>query len=257
MPSTLGRAGPHHQIPAERGATRARPSAQVLDAVARALGLDRTATSHLHDLADPTRPEPTRPDPTRPDPTRPDPTRPGPAPRRRRAPRRAERLRPSVARLIDSWDNPAYVHGRYLDVFAANRMAVALSPILRPGTNVLRAAFLDPAAQALGAQDSLAGLVGMIRAAAGPDVDDPLLTELVGELSVRSEDFRRLWARHDVRPHPGAGAHLVRHPQVGELELHLDKFAVAGDEDQVLVVYQAEPGSRSAQALSLLATLAV
>ena len=82
------------------------------------------------------------------------------------------------------------------------------------------------------------------------------LAELVGELSVRSDLFRRLWARHDVRRHPGGGVYRVQHPQVGELELRFDKFAVADAADQVLVVYQAEPGSRSAEALALLSTLA-
>jgi len=73
---------------------------------------------------------------------------------------------------------------------------------------------------------------------------------------VKSELFRRSWARHDVRRHPGGGVYRVQHPQVGDLELRFDKFAVADAEDQVLVVYQAKPGSRSAEALALLSTLA-
>ena len=100
-----------------------------------------------------------------------------------------------------------------------------------------------------------AELVAVLRSGAGPDVDDPQLAELVGELSVRSELFRRLWARHDVRRHPGGGVYRTTHPHVGDLELRYDKFTVADAEDQVLVVYQAEPGSTSAEALTLLSSL--
>ncbi|GAB4081834.1 hypothetical protein GCM10028783_27830 [Modestobacter muralis] len=116
---------------------------------------------------------------------------------------------------------------------------------------------LDRVALHLGAQQeaTAAELVAVLRSAAGPDVDDPRLAELVGELSVRSDLFRRLWARHDVHRHPGGGVYRVQHPQVGELELRYEKFAVADADDQVLVVYQAEPGSRSADALALLSAL--
>jgi len=62
-------------------------------------------------------------------------------------------------------------------------------------------------------------------------------------------------ARHDLRRHPGGGVYRLRHPQVGDLALRYDKSTVADAEGQVLVVYQAEPGSRSAEALSLLASL--
>jgi hypothetical protein len=99
-------------------------------------------------------------------------------------------------------------------------------------------------------------VVSALRASVGPDVDDPQLTELIGELSLKSADFRRLWARHDVKPHIGTGVHQLQHPQVGELELHYDKFHLAGADRQMLTVYQAEPGSRSEQALTLLATIA-
>jgi transcriptional regulator with XRE-family HTH domain len=216
----------------EQGRDR-RPSAQVLDAVARALGLDRAATAYLHDLADP-------------------------APRRRRTPESTERVGPSIVQLIESWElTPAYVQGRHLDVLAANRLAVALSPIYEPGANLLRTVLLDTAAQAFlpGWETSVGGLVASLRAAAGADVDDPRLTELVDELSARSELFRRLWPRHDVRPQPGGGVHHMCHPQVGELELRYDKFAVIGAADQLMVIYHAEPATRSAEALAELASL--
>jgi transcriptional regulator with XRE-family HTH domain len=215
----------------EQGRDR-HPSAQVLDALARALQLDQEAAAHLHELA-------------------------APAPRRRR--RRVERVPPGLVQLLQAWHTtPAYVHGRRMDVLAANPLARALSPMFEPGGNVLRAVLLDPAVQALfdGWEERLGAVVAALRAEAGPDVDDPELNELVGELSVRSEAFRRLWSRHDVRAQVGGGVHRLQHPQVGELELHYEKFAVAGAGGQTLVIYHAEPGSRSEQALALLASIA-
>jgi transcriptional regulator with XRE-family HTH domain len=209
------------------------PSAQVLDAIARALRLDADATAHLHELA-------------------------APAGRRRRA-RRPEQVPPSVRQLLDCWPgNPAFVHGRFLDVLAANPLMTALSPMYTPGRNILRAAFLDSAVGDLfhDAELRLENVVSALRASVGPDVDDPGLTELIGELSLKSADFRRLWARHDVKPHVGTGVHRMRHPQVGELELHYDKFHLAGADRQMLTIYQAQPGSPSEQALTLLATIA-
>jgi transcriptional regulator with XRE-family HTH domain len=204
------------------------PSAQVLNAVARALGLDETATAHLHSLAAP----------------------------RRRSRVKLAKIRPSVQLLLDSWKTtPAYVQSRHFDVVAANAIAVAVSPIYTPGENILRSVLLDEAAQALfpGWEGRMPGLVASLRAMAGPDVDDPRLRELVGELSVRSEVFRRLWSRHDVRPYPDGGIHRMDHPQVGALELLYDKFATIDDTGQVLVIYHAEPASRSEEALNLLA----
>ncbi len=117
---------------------------------------------------------------------------------------------------------------------------------------------LDPAVQELydGWEELLGSAVAALRAQAKPDVEDPELNELVGELSVRSEAFRRLWSRHDVRAQVGGGVHRLRHPQVGELELRYEKFAVAGADGQTLVIYHAEPGSRSQQALALPAGIA-
>ena len=158
------------------------PSAQVLDALARVLQLDDYATAHLHRLAAP------------------------PARRRRRTPR-PEKVPASILRLIASWSHtPAYVYGRYMDVLAANPLATAVAPYHAPGHNLVRAAFLDPRVRDMYddweyvTESTVAGL----RALVGPDVDDPRLNELVGELSVRSERFRQLWA--DTTPGPSAVA---------------------------------------------------
>ncbi|GAB1824362.1 helix-turn-helix domain-containing protein [Herbidospora sp. RD11066] len=210
----------------EQGRDR-RPSPQVLDAIARALGLDEDATAHLHALGTPQEP-------------------------RRRRP---ARVRPGVQALLDAWrDTPAYIQGPFQDVLAANRLARVLSPVFTPGGNVLRAVLLDPAAQETlpGWQNHVGNLVAALRALAGPDVDDPRLTDLVGELSVKSEVFRRLWSRHDVKPLAGTGVQHLRNPIVGDLELFYEKFAVAGADGQLLVVYRAEPGTPSSDALTLL-----
>jgi transcriptional regulator with XRE-family HTH domain len=214
----------------EQGRDR-RPSPQVLDAIARALGLDEDATAHLHTLGAPE------------------------TPRRRPRP---ERVRPGMQPLLDAWHHtPAYVQGPFQDVLATNRLAIALSPIFTPGTNILRAVLLDPAVQEFtpGWQNRVGSLVAALRVMAGPDVDDPRLTDLVGELSVKSDLFRRLWSRHDAKPHPGDGLHRLRHPIVGDLDLYYEKFAVTGTDGQLLVVYHAEPGSPSDDALTLLGSL--
>ena len=209
------------------------PSAQVLDALAQALQLDDYATAHLHRLAAP------------------------PARRRRRSPR-PEKVPASILRLIASWSHtPAHVHGRYMDVLAANPLATAVAPYHAPGHNLVRAAFLDPRVRDMYedweyvTESTVAGL----RVLVGPDVDDPRLNELVGELSVRSERFRQLWARHDASP-KRSGTILLDHPQVGPLELSYQKLPIPDTNCQTLVIYHAEPGTPSAQALTLLATTA-
>ena len=103
--------------------------------------------------------------------------------------------------LIQSWtETPAFVEGRYTDVLAANSLATALAPHYAVGTNLVRATFLDPRLREM--YDNWEAIsesaVAALRALVGHDVDDPRLTELVGELSIRCERFRQLWARHDV-----------------------------------------------------------
>jgi hypothetical protein len=152
---------------------------------------------------------------------------------------------------------PAFVEGRYFDVLAANSLAYALSPSLQVGRNRLRAVFLDPAEKALYPDWDLAtaGLVAGFRQSVGSDVDDPGFVQLVGELSLSSERFRRLWARHDVLSFKGAPVRLD-HPQVGELMLSREKLAITGTEGQLLVIYHARPGTSSEEKLDLLASLA-
>ena len=210
------------------------PSRQVLDALARVLQLDEDAAAHLHGLTQ------------------------LPPPRRRRT-SRPERPPEPIIQLMLSWPTtPAYVFGRYLDVLAANPMASALAPWFTAGENLVKGAFLDPRRRELRPdwERSLGGTVAALRANVGPDIDDPRLTELVGELSLRSEEFRQLWARHDVRP-KGSGTTIMLHPQVGRLELSYTKFPIPETDRQTLSVYHAAPRSPSERALALLATTTV
>lgn len=214
----------------EQGRER-HPSAQVVDALARALGLDDDAVAHLHQLA-------------------------SPAVRRRRAPRQ-ERVSPNLLRLMAGWSHtPAVVLGRRLTVLAHNALGGALYAGHTYSADLVRLVFLDPDAREFYPdwERAAANTVAGLRAGAGPDVDDPALVELVGELSLKSESFRRLWARHDIRrkTHETKRFH---HRLVGELTLHYESLTVNSAPGQQLVVYQAEPGSPSEQALALLGSL--
>ncbi|MFC9086431.1 helix-turn-helix domain-containing protein [Nocardiopsis dassonvillei] len=206
----------------EQGRNR-NPSAQVLGSIARALRLDGPSTQYLLGLG--TAPRPSR-----------------------REPRRGETLAPRVLDLLRTVDAPAFVAGRYADVLASNPLARALSPELRPGVNLLRAAFLDT-------DDHLyldrREMVAMFRRRVGTDPRDPRVAQLVEELSLASEAFRRAWARHDVRPPRGG---LVR---VGAMDLNVSKLAIDDTDEQLLVIYHPDRAHpESADRLALLASLA-
>ncbi|CAL9497520.1 hypothetical protein SUDANB15_03349 [Streptomyces sp. enrichment culture] len=214
----------------EQGRDR-NPSAQVLDALARVLRLDDTATAYLHQLA-------------------------APRPRARRRPSRRPSVPPATAQLLESIGLPAFVTDRTLDVIAVNPLAPALVPSVRVGENRLRSFFLDPAERALHADWSrtAAQCVAVFRRRLGSDVDDPRVVRLVGELSLASAEFRKVWARHDVRPVVDKPIRM-NHPQVGELSLTLSKLDVDGPDGLMLAAYHAAPGTGDAERLALLASL--
>lgn len=217
----------------EQGRDR-HPSPLVLDALAAALQLDEAATAHLHQLATP------------------------PA-QRRRARTREETVSPDLARLLDRLgDLPVSVMNRFGDILATTPLAAALMPGLAVGVNAYRATFLDPSLRDLFGDgwDRIArSVVAGLRAVSAEAAGDPRLVALVGELSLESEAFRRLWARHDVRPRVGRGTSVIHHPQVGTVELRYEKLEVSGSPGQTLVIHQPEPGSASERALALLASL--
>ena len=213
----------------EQGRDRT-PSVQVTEAISRVLRLDPDEAAYLHTLA---------------------------RPRPKRAPRqRPEKVTPGTLRLLTALPMPAFVQDRYLNVLAANPMAQALSPNMRPGVNRLLAAFLDPAEKDLHEdwEQSTAAAVGQLRATMGAETSDSRMAALVGELSMKSDRFRRLWATQDVVRRAGGPVRL-RHPEVGDLELHREKLIVAGTEGQLLVIFHADPDTASAEALTLLGTI--
>jgi hypothetical protein len=156
---------------------------------------------------------------------------------------------------------PAFVLNGRLDILAANELGSALyAPVyadpVRP-PNTARFAFLDPQANEFFRDwDRVANdTVALLRAEAGRNPYDRGLSDLIGELSTRSDDFRVRWAAHNVRIH-STGVKLVHHPVVGDVDLSFESFPLAGDPSQSMVTYTAEPGSPSQDALTLLASWA-
>lgn len=207
------------------------PSLQVLESLARVLQLDETATTYLIGLA-------------------------GDAPRTRTRRHRRETVPVGISQLLTSIGLPAFVESRHFDVLAANDLARAVSPNLSVGVNRMRAMFLDPAEQALcpDFELAMAHLVAGFRQSVGTEIDDPHFIQIVGELSLASEQFRRLWARHDVQVREGSQTAMY-HPQVGELTLHKERLMVGGADGLVLVIYHPAPDTGSTEKLALLASL--
>jgi hypothetical protein len=169
-------------------------------------------------------------------------------------------VRPNVQRVLDAMSGvPAYVRSGRGDILAANRLGQALFSELyadpaRP-VNTARFVFLDPRAPAFFPDwDRVANeVVGALHAEAGRDPTDRRLSDLVGELATRSESFRTLWAMHNVHVHD-SGVKRLHHPLVGELTLTYETMELAANPGLMIAVYTAEPGSKSEQALNLLAS---
>ena len=220
----------------ERGNARG-VSENVLDAVSRALCLDEGEHDHLVDLARAANAE--RP------------------PRRTSTPQRVSR---TIQRLVDAMtDMPAFVRNGRMDYLHANPMATALyseayCDSVRP-VNSACFAFLDPSARTFYIDwDEVAhDIVAHLRCEAGRNPYDRTLSDLVAELSMRSEEFRILWTGHDVRLHR-SGTKRFRHPLVGDLTLAYEALDVLGDAGLTIIAYSAEPGSPSDAALSELAS---
>jgi hypothetical protein len=155
---------------------------------------------------------------------------------------------------------PAILSNERQDFLAANALARVLFADLFDGQerpNSARFIFLDHRARDLYPDWSVVArdVVGALRSAVGRSPDDRALSDLVGELSTRSEEFRQYWARHDVRYHV-SGVKRLHHPQVGDMELRYEGLDVVSDSELTIYAYTAEPGTRSAEALALLGSLA-
>jgi transcriptional regulator with XRE-family HTH domain len=216
----------------ERGNARG-VSDEVLDAVSRALQLDEAERAHLLDLVRSGNEER--------------------APRRTAAP---QRVRPSIRRVVDALsDVAAFVHNGRLDILYANPLAAALysehdrDPV-RPA-NSARFLFLDPRARIFYVDwEKVAhDVVAALRGEAGRNPYDRALSDLIGLLSTRSDEFRVRWADHDVRFHR-SGTKRFHHPLVGDLTVAYEALDLPADPGLVLVTYSAEPGSPSEDALN-------
>jgi len=214
-------------------------SESVLEALARALQLDEAERAHLFDLARGVHA----------------------ASRTRRRPVK-QRVRPSVQRMLDALTGaPAFVRNGRMDILAANRLGRAFysqhfdSP--HGPANSARFIFLDPRAPDFYVdwEQVATDAVAVLRSEAGRDPYDRGLSDLVGELSTRSDSFRTRWAAHNVRFHD-TGSKRFRHPIIGELELTYETMQLAADAGLMLFVYTADPGSKSEEALNLLASWA-
>ncbi|MCZ2824304.1 MULTISPECIES: helix-turn-helix domain-containing protein [unclassified Modestobacter] len=215
----------------------ANASEAVLDALARALELDADEQTHLRTLAR--------------------------TPARRRSRSRPDVIRPGMLRLIESMpDTPAVVLGRRSEVLGWNPLGHRLvaghlpfdsphRPAERP--NMTRLLFLDAHTRELYTRwdDEAQRAVSSLRVLAGRSPDDDELTRLVGELTVQSAEFARLWARHPVANCVSGSKHL-RHPEVGELEVAFEVLTPPDDAGHRVLLYTAAAGTPSASALELL-----
>ncbi|MEV4290608.1 helix-turn-helix transcriptional regulator [Nonomuraea bangladeshensis] len=213
-------------------------SEEVLNAVARALQLDAAERAHLFDLA---RAASARP----------------------RSRRPVQKVRTGLQRMLDAMsDAPAIIRNGRMDIVAANLLGRAMYwPVFqsrRTGPpNIARFQFLDPAGRDFFPQWDTAAdtIVALLRTEAGRDPYNKDLTDLVGELCTRSDDFRGRWAQHDVRLHH-TGTKTFHHPAVGELILDYESMDLHADPGLNLTVYTAAPGTPAHDALRLLASWA-
>ncbi|MFC4505961.1 MULTISPECIES: helix-turn-helix transcriptional regulator [Streptomyces] len=209
------------------------PSIRVLEAMARVLRLAEEDKRELFRLARPA------------------------ARRRTKSPARVERVRPHLRQLIESWTRtPAFIIGHAQDLLATNALTNALYRDFAQHDNVLRMLFLDPAAKTFyrNAERAKHRAVADLQQTAASTPEDARILELVGELSVRSGEFRSLWAREYARVPPYEVKQMY-HSVVGDLELRHEALHIRSAPGQQLVILQAEPGSPSADGLALLGSL--
>ncbi|KRF43037.1 XRE family transcriptional regulator [Terrabacter sp. Soil811] len=213
-------------------------SESVLDSLATALQLDESERVHLFDLA-----------------------RAANAGNRRRRTPVKEQLRPGIQRILDSLSAPAYVRNNRLDLLGVNALGRALLTDLYDGgtthPNLARYLFLDDRSRDFYADWTRVAkdVVASLRLQAGHTPSDRGLTDLVGELSTRSEEFRTWWAGHTVRLHR-TSTKQMHHPVIGDIELTGEALELPGDTGLTIITYTVEPGTPSAEALQFLSSWA-
>ncbi len=218
----------------ERGKV-AGASREVLEAIARALQLDDDERDHLFDLVRITQRR---------------------APRRRSVDRAT--VRPGTQRVLDSITSPAFVQNARLDRLASNRIGRALYSLPQDGSrdryNYAHYLFLDARARRFHRDFTTAkrNVVALLHAASAQDPYDKALIEVIGTLSTQCEEFRGLWAAHDVFRYR-SGAKLLTHSVVGDLEFGYESFELSTDPGLVMLVYTVEPGSATDEAMRVLA----
>ncbi|WP_410540122.1 helix-turn-helix domain-containing protein [Streptomyces sp. KL2] len=228
----LARISVDYYVRLEQGRER-RPSPQVLDALSDALLLDDDGRLHLYRIAGLT-----------------------PLPHNEGG---IERADAQLLALVELWDRtPALLLGRAYDVLAANTLGRAAFPHLQPGANVLLTMFLDPSVRAFHAdwERAAANAVAGFRFLEGARPNDPRVQEVLQTASERSREFADLWRRRDARGKSDA-AKVLLHPDVGELTLRMQTFDVRSAPGQQLIVYHAQEGTGTTDALRLLGSLAV
>jgi transcriptional regulator with XRE-family HTH domain len=218
-------------------------SAGVLDGIARALQFDEAERAHLFHLAQAA-----------------DGTSAAMRPRRRVL--QQWTVRPSLQWALDCVvTGPAIVGNDRSDLLASNHLGRALYADLyhdpNSTPNFARFTFLDSAAHRFYPDWDVAAdvTVANLRTAAGRDPHNKSLHDLVGELSTRSDEFRRRWGAHNVRTH-GSGAKHFHHHVVGDLDLAYESLDLRAEPGLTMTIYAAEPDSPSAHALALLSSWA-
>jgi transcriptional regulator with XRE-family HTH domain len=219
---------PSYYTRIEQGRDR-HPSAEILQALARALRLDDTERSYLWSLAMPS-PEPAAGEVVP-----------------------ARTVRPGVLQLLERWaDLPAFIVDPSRDVLAGTALAARVHPAWSPGRNLIEFTFLDPRAHTVYpdwdeiALQAVAGLRATAVARRGE------LDGFVADMRERSDRFRALWDSHDVYERT-MGEKQLRVCGIGVLRLKFETFALTGPEGHVLYVYFPEPGSTDDEALRRLA----
>lgn len=211
-------------------------SREVLEAIARALQFDDDEREHLFDLVQITQRRVSRTKGTN-----------------------RTTVRPEVQGVLDSIDTPALVQNARLDRLAFNRIGRALHSLPLDGSrdryNYAQWLFLDPSARRFHRDyaDATRNVVARLHTATAQDPHDGELNQIIGTLSSRSEEFRKMWAAHDVFRYR-SGTKLLTHSELGDLEFGYESFELSTDPGLVMLVFTVEPGSATAEAMRLLAS---